>query len=67
MKVYNFCWRGTPENCHFWLVLCAVETTVHILYTVDQKVTEELCLTQNKYTPLHDTAYHKQDCVGVKF
>jgi len=38
-------------------------------YTVyfRQTVTEKLCLTQNKYTPLYDAAYHTKDSVGVKF
>lgn len=51
MKVYNLCWHGTAEDCNFWLVFLSVETTIHMLCTLGQKVTEELCLSQNKYTP----------------
>lgn len=67
MKVHNLCWHGTAEGCHFWLVFLSLETTVRILCTPDQKVTEKLCLAKNKYTPLHDAAYNGKDYVGVKF
>lgn len=38
-----------------------------ILCTLDQKITENLCLTQNKCTPLHDAAYHGKECSSQIF
>lgn len=67
LKVHNLCWLGTAEGCHFWLVLLSVGATVHVLYTLDQKVAEKFCFTENKYTPLRDATYHGRDCREVKF
>lgn len=66
-KMYNLCWHGTAEGCHFWLVLLSVEATLHTWCTVGQKETEKLCSSQNKYTSVYDITYVRRDCIEIIF